>query len=149
MSVAAEEVAEVLGGQQVLGRRIRHGRDLEELIREGVPKPALERLVALLAAPYGGAGRDLRAGLRNRIVSRATYQRVERFNLQVSETTERLARLYALAATAFADGGAAARFMLTPHPELGDRAPFDVALTEVGGREVEEVIERGLHGLPA
>ena len=82
-------------------------------------------------------------------MSRATYRRVQRFNLQVSETTERLARLYALAATAFADDGAAARFMLTPHPELDDRAPFDVALTEVGGREVEEVIERGLHGLPA
>ena len=150
MSVEASDIAAVLGGQRVLGRRIRHGRDLEELIREGVPKPALERLVALLAEPnYGGDGRDLKAGLRNRIVSRATYQRAERFNLQVSETTERLARLYALAATAFADGGAAARFMLAPHPELGDRAPFDVALTEVGGREVEEVIERGLHGLPA
>ena len=67
----------------------------------------------------------------------------------MSETTERLARLYALAATAFADCGATARFMLTPHPELDDRAPFDVALTEVGGRAVEEVIERGLHGLPA
>ncbi|MCY4481838.1 MAG: DUF2384 domain-containing protein [Spirochaetaceae bacterium] len=150
MSVTAADIAEVLGGQRVLGRRIRHGHDLEELIREGVPKPALERLVALLAEPtHGGDGRDLKAGLRNRIVSRATYQRAKRFNLQVSETTERLARLYALAASAFADGGAAARFMLTPHPELGDRAPFDVALTEVGGREVEEVIERGLHGLPA
>ena len=150
MSVAAADIAEVLGGQRVLGRRIRHGRDLEELVREGVPKPALERLVALLAEPgIGGDGRDLRAGLRNRIVSRATYQRAQRFNLQVSETTERLARLYALAASAFADGAAVARFMLTPHPELGDRTPFDVALTEVGGREVEEVIERGLHGLPA
>ena len=114
MSVTATEVAAILGGRRVLGRSIRHLRDLEDLIREGVPKPALERLVALLAAPYGGDGRDLRPGLRNRIVSRATYQRVERLNLQVSETTERLARLYALAATAFADGGAAARFMLDP-----------------------------------
>ena len=149
MSVAATEVAEVLGGQRVLGRRIEHGRDLEELIRAGVPKLALQRLVDLLVTHDGGDGRALRAALRNRIVSRATYQRVERFNLQVSETTERLARLYALAATAFADCGATARFMLTPHPELDDRAPFDVALTEVGGRAVEEVIERGLHGLPA
>ena len=64
MSVTAAEVAEILGGQRVLGRRIRHGpNDLEELIRQGVPKPALERLVALLAAPYGGDGGDLRASL--------------------------------------------------------------------------------------
>jgi hypothetical protein len=35
-----------------------------------------------------------------------------------------------------------ARFQST-----SDRAPFDVALTEAGGREVEDFIERDLHGL--
>ena len=134
---------------RILGRRVQDGRDLDALVREGVPKPALERLVSLLAEPMSGDGKDLRVRLRNKIVPRATYQRVERFNLQVSETTERLARLYALASHAFSDPSAAARFMMTPHPELSGRTPFDVALTEVGGREVEEVIERGLHGLPA
>ena len=39
---------------------------------------------------------DLTAQLRNKIVPRATYQRAKRLNLQVSETTEHLARLYAL-----------------------------------------------------
>ena len=149
MSIAAAEVAEVLGGPQILGREVRNARDLDALIREGVPKPALERLVWLFAEPFANSGENLRVALRNKIVPRATYQRVERFNLQVSETTERLARLYALASTAFADPHRTARFMMSPHPELGGRAPFDVALTEVGGREVEEVIERGLHGLPA
>jgi uncharacterized protein (DUF2384 family) len=38
---------------------------------------------------------------------------------------------------------------MTPHPELENRPPFDVALTETGGRLVEEVIEQALHGLPA
>ena len=149
MGIPAVEVATVLGGRRILGRRVQDGRDLEALVREGVPKPALERLVSLLAEPMGGDGTDLRVRLRNKIVPRATYQRVERFNLQVSETTERLARLYALACHAFADPRAVARFMMSPHPELAGRVPFDVALTEVGGREVEEVIERGLHGLPA
>ena len=139
----------MLGGRRILGRRVQDGRDLDALVREGVPKPALERLVSLLAEPMSGDGKDLRVRLRNKIVPRATYQRVERFNLQVSETTERLARLYALASHAFSDPSAAARFMMTPHPVLSGRTPFDVALTEVGGREVEEVIERGLHGLPA
>jgi len=87
--------------------------------------------------------------LRNKIVPRATYQRVDRFNRQVGETTERLARLYALALSVFEDRDAATQFMMNPHPELDARTPFDVALTEIGGREVEEIIERGLHGLPA
>ena len=80
---------------------------------------------------------------------RATYNRVDRFNLQASETTERMARLYAMALSVFEDPAAAIRFLANPHPELDERAPFEVALTEIGGREVEEVIERGLHGLPA
>jgi uncharacterized protein (DUF2384 family) len=92
---------------------------------------------------------DATVRLRNKIVPRATDQRVARRNLQVSETTERLARLYALALAVFEDRDATARVLMTEQPELEGRAPFDVALTEIGGREVEEIIARGLHGLPA
>ena len=87
--------------------------------------------------------------MRYQIVARATYQRVDRFNLQTSETIERIARIYAMALDAFIDPAAATRFMTKPHPELEQRSPFETGLTELGGRAVEEVIERGLHGLPA
>jgi len=147
MSVSASEIAKVLGGRRVLGRTVRNMRELEAIVREGMPKSALDRLIVFLTPP--NRGKDLSVQLRNKIVPRATYQRVDRFNLQVGETTERLARLYALALSVFEDREPATRFLMSPHPELGDRRPFDVALTEIGGREVEEVIERGLHGLPA
>ncbi len=147
MSVSAKTIADVLGGRRVLGRNVRNMRELDGLVRDGIPKGALDTFIAILAAPHHGA--DLSVRLRNKIVPRATYQRVDRFNLQVGETTERLARLYALALSVFENSDAATRFLMTPHPELEERAPFDVALTEIGGREVEEVIERGLHGLPA
>ncbi len=146
MSISAERIADVLGGQRVLGRRVRSMRELDDIVREGMPKSALDTFIAALSATQYG---DLAIQLRNKIVPRATYQRVDRFNLQVSETTERLARLYALALSVFSDQAAATRFMMNAHPELDDRAPFDAALTEIGGREVEEIIERGLHGLPA
>lgn len=147
MSVTADEIAEVLGGPRTLGHRVRSMRELEAVVRDGIPKVALDAFIRALAATHREP--DLTVTLRNKIVPRATYHRVRRFNLQVSETTERLARLYALALSVFEDREAATRFLMTPHPELDDRAPFDVALTEIGGREVEEVIERGLHGLPA
>ena len=83
MGIPAAEVATVLGGRRILGRRVEDGRDLDALIREGVPKPALERLVSLLAEPRNGDGQDLRVRLHNKIVPRATYQRAERFNLRV------------------------------------------------------------------
>lgn len=147
MSVSTEQIVAVLGGRRGLGRSVRTMRDLDSVVREGMPKTALDRLLAALV--MGQTGADLTVRLRNKIVPRATYQRVDRFNLQVGETTERLARLYALALSAFGNPAAATRFLLTPHPELGNRAPFDAALTEIGGREVEMIVERGLHGLPA
>lgn len=146
MSIAAEQIANVLGGRRVLGRRVKSMRELDDIVREGMPKTALDTFInALGAVKYG----EYAIQLRNKIVPRATYNRVDRFNLQASETTERMARLFAMALSVFDDTEAAARFMANPHPELDDRAPFEAALTEIGGREVEEVIERGLHGLPA
>lgn len=147
MSVTAEKIAEALGSRRVLGRTIHDMRDLDAAVRAGLPKPALDFLLSRLSPSV--EGRDLSAELRYKIVPRATYQRARRLNVQVSETTERLARLYAMASSVFDDAEAVRRFLMTPHPELGDRTPFDVALTEIGGRAVEEVIERGLHGLPA
>ena len=147
MSVPAEKIAEALGGLPVLGQPVRSLRDLEDLVHSGIPKSALDAVIVALIAPRQGL--ITKASLRGKVVPRATYHRAERLNLQASETTERLARLYALALSAFEDGDAAARFFTTPHNELERRTPFDVALTEIGGREVEEVIERGLHGLPA
>ena len=61
---------------------------------------------------------------------------------------ERLARIYAMARALWLDDRAAQRFLLSPHPELRDKTPLDAALTEIGGRQVEEIIERGMHGLP-
>ena len=131
----------------MLGQPVCSLRDLDDIVRRGMPKSALDAVIEHLATPHKREG--TKARLRNSVVPRATYQRMQRLNLQASETTERLARLYALALSAFEDRHAAARFMTTPHDELEGRTPFNVALTEIGGREVEEVIERGLHGLPA
>jgi len=121
-------------------------RELEAVVADGLSKSALDTL----ASGFGDHSPERSANdVRYRIVPRATYQRVDRFNLQASETIERIARLYAMALDAFVDSSAAVRFMMMAHPELDDRSPFETALTELGGRAVEEVIERGLHGLPA
>jgi putative toxin-antitoxin system antitoxin component (TIGR02293 family) len=46
------------------------------------------------------------------------------------------------------DEAGARRFLNTPHPELDGRTPLEVAVTEAGAARVEELIERGRHGLP-
>jgi putative toxin-antitoxin system antitoxin component (TIGR02293 family) len=106
------------------------------------PRSALDHVLAV-AAPESE-----RARLRNRVVPRASYQRSRRLSPAHSATTERLARVTALALWVWEDSHKAQEFLWRPHPELGGRRPIQAALSELGAREVEEVIERGVHGLP-
>lgn len=146
MSIFAQNIAAVLGGRKSLGKRVSTMRELELVVAGGLTKKALDTLLSELGAHHTECSSN---DMRYQIVPRATYKRVDRFNLQTSETIERIARLYTMALEAFAEPSTATRFMMKKHPELDDRSPFETALTELGGRAVEEVIQRGLHGLPA
>jgi putative toxin-antitoxin system antitoxin component (TIGR02293 family) len=84
-----------------------------------------------------------------RVVPAATYKRRHRLKLVESEKTERLARVIALAEMLWDDEAEARRFLSTPHPELNGRKPIEAALTELGARQVEDIVNRALYGLPA
>jgi putative toxin-antitoxin system antitoxin component (TIGR02293 family) len=77
-----------------------------------------------------------------------SYQRGARPDAAHRRKTERLARLFVMAESIWGDEGEARRFMNTPHAELDGRTPVQLATPELGARHVEEVIERGRHGLP-
>jgi putative toxin-antitoxin system antitoxin component (TIGR02293 family) len=140
--VAASRIADVMGGRRVLHRRVATLADLDELVAQGVPREALDALVARIASPQE------RTSLKYRIVPKATYQRHDHLNPSHSQRAERLARVFAMASAAWQDEAEARRFMTTPHPEIGGSTPLETAMTEIGARQVEAVIERGLHGLP-
>jgi putative toxin-antitoxin system antitoxin component (TIGR02293 family) len=144
--IPAKQVAEVLGGQPVLGQPVESLMDLDEVVAHGIPRAALDALIARLSERTDEV---TAISLRHRIIPRATYQRSKRLNQQYSETAERIARVYAIVLDLWQDEDTARAFLLTPHPELRGRTPLDAALTEIGGRQVEEIIERGVHGLPA
>jgi len=144
--VQAQAIAEVLGGPDAIGHPIENLMDLDEAVAEGIPRDAFDALIDKLSAR---SDEVTRVSLRYRIIPRATYQRSRRLNQQYSETAERLARVYAMARALWQDDQAARSFLFAPHPELRGKTPLEAALTEIGGRQVEEVIERGMHGLPA
>jgi uncharacterized protein (DUF2384 family) len=48
----------------------------------------------------------------------------------------------------FGDDDDARAFLQRPHPELQGRRPVDAALTELGGRMVESVLDAMFFGLP-
>jgi putative toxin-antitoxin system antitoxin component (TIGR02293 family) len=139
--IQPREIAKLLGGEKIVGR-VTSASDLEAVVSAGLKRQALDNVVEYFAAL------EERPKLRNRIVPRASYQSRARLNPMYSATTERLARIAALARWVWGDDGKARAFLRAPHPELGGRSPLDAAMIELGARRVEEVIDRGLHGLP-
>jgi hypothetical protein len=60
----------------------------------------------------------------------------------------RVVTLYAMLQHVLKSSEDAVRFLISRHPELNTMTPLEAALTTNGGKNVIEVISRGLHGLP-
>ncbi len=141
--IAVERVAAVLGGRAVLKRPVRTWGDLEQAVRDGLPKRALQ-VVASRALPEGAAA----SSLVYRVVPIATFKRRTRLTPEESARTERLARVVALSESIWNDDEESRAFLNRPHPLLDDRTPVEVASTELGARRVEQVLHDVEHGLP-
>ncbi len=139
MAVPAERVARILG----LKPAVRSMADIADAVESGLPRQSLERVVE--RAGFQGPAR---LKLMHRVVPAATFKRRHRLKLVESEKTERLARVIALAELLWDDADEAKRFLTTPHAELGRKRPIEAGLTELGARQVEDIVMRALHGLP-
>jgi putative toxin-antitoxin system antitoxin component (TIGR02293 family) len=117
-----------------------HGR-----VEEGFSFQALERLRRALGLPMS------RFAALIRIPPRTLARRKESKRLQPDESDRllRLSRIVGLALQLFEGGLEEARgWLLTPHPALGDEVPLHYATSEVGAREVENLIGRLEYGIP-
>ncbi len=142
--IPSRRIVEVMGGAAVLGPGARSIAELERKVAEGLPKGALRHVVDRLYPERGEATRAL-----YRVVPEATYKRRTRLSPEESSRTERLARVTASAEHVWDDRGEAREWLMRPHPELGGRAPVELARTELGARRVEELLDRLFYGLPA
>jgi putative toxin-antitoxin system antitoxin component (TIGR02293 family) len=141
--LSVERVANVLGGRSVLKRPVKSWSDLEQAVRDGLPKRSLQ-VVASRALPTG----EPVSTLVYRVVPVATFKRRTRLTAEESARTERLARVVALTEALWNDDEETRAFLNRTHPLLGDRTPLDVASTELGARRVEQLLHSAEHGLP-
>jgi putative toxin-antitoxin system antitoxin component (TIGR02293 family) len=141
--LAVERVAEVLGGKAVLKRPVRTWGELEQMVRDGLPKRSLQ-LVASRALPDG----EPASSLVYRVVPVATFKRRVRLTPEESARTERLARVVALSESIWNDDEETRAFLNRPHPLLDNRPPIEVASTELGARRVEQLLHSAEQGLP-
>jgi putative toxin-antitoxin system antitoxin component (TIGR02293 family) len=142
--MALEAVLEALGGEDVFGGPVRSPLELEARVRDGLPKQALSSLASHLASAPAERLKVLYA-----IVPRATWNR-RRTHLSTaeSEVVERLGRLWAQALRVWESEPDARAFLTTPHTLLAGRTPLDMAHTELGGRQVERILNGLEYGLP-
>jgi putative toxin-antitoxin system antitoxin component (TIGR02293 family) len=139
MAMPAERIEEILG----LKPTARGMAGLAAAVERGLPRSALMRVVA-----RAGVTGKARLELLHGVVPSATFKRRTRLKLHESEKTERLARVIALSEMLWDDAEAAQKFLNAPHPELQNRTPLEAAATELGARQVEDVVMRALYGLP-
>jgi len=142
--IRPESIVDVMGGAAILGRRIRSIGDLERTVSRGLPKRALRLAAERVTSSAGDARRVM-----FRIVPEATFKRRDRLSAAESERTERLARVIAAAEYAWNDRGDARAWLTKAHPELGGRTPLELAMTELGARRVEDLLDRFFYGIPA
>lgn len=110
-----------------------------------MPLRALERLGKLLALESSNEIASLLL-----IPPRTFYYRKKAKRLTPGESDRllRTARIFGLAVDLFdGDRDAARQWLQTPKRALGDATPLGYAATEVGAREVEDLIGRAEHGV--
>ncbi|MGH6897074.1 MAG: antitoxin Xre/MbcA/ParS toxin-binding domain-containing protein [Geminicoccaceae bacterium] len=142
-----QAVVEVMGGSAAVHAPVRGLTDLRAEIKNGLRLEALHNTVARVFRDPAERRRFL-----YRVVPEGTYKRRAKAGQLTPAESERVARLasvIALTEDVWGDPDDARQFLLTPHPELEDRPPLEVAVEEFGARHVEEILEGIRHGLPA
>lgn len=127
-----------LGGESTVGRSIRTGEDMSAAIRQGFRHSVIDALVE-------GSGLTLQEvatslDLSTRSLQRRKHQgRLARYE---SDRIYRLARLVALAEHFLGSRDTAIEWMKRPNLVLGGAAPLELLDTELGARQVENILGR-------
>ena len=138
-----EKIAELMGGPAILGKKIRSLSDLERSVSGGLPKSSLRHVVDRIYSEKGEARRALYL-----VVPEATFKRRTKLSAEESGKTERLARVIALAEHVWDDREEAREWLTKPHMELDGKTPMAAAMTELGARQGEELLNKLFFGLP-
>ncbi len=144
MTSTAAAIAEILGGRKVLGKAVNKPDDLAELVRKGLPANSVRVLAARLEVANAVLSEKL--GIAQRTLTRRLSQR-SRLTPAESDRTVRLARVYASAVEMIGDEEKAVEWLRTPNRALGGERPLDQLDTDIGAREVDDILGRIAYGV--
>src|SRR6266567_6103187 len=131
-----------LGGRQTFGRTLASENDMREAIRKGFPPAVVEELMRA----SGLTLKELADALDLSARSLQRRRRTGRLARYESDRLYRLARIVALANEFLGDHVRALRWLKHPNRALGGIAPVTAIDTELGARQVENVLGRIAYG---
>lgn len=139
------QVEEILGGEKVLGQKIRSINDLVELGRRGIRKSALRHLAASMSLTWRDMAKLL--PITERTLQR--YQTQKLLSQVVSEQALQLAEVVATGIDVFEDRDNFLAWLSLQSAALGDRKPMDLLNSRFGMELVIDELGRIAHGMPA
>ncbi len=142
MATRLHTVIEELGGKQALGRDLATSHDVRKAIREGFPAAVIEELMRASGLTLNELATALDLSPR----SLQRRRRTGRLAAYESDRLYRLARIVALANDYLGDHDRAIRWLKRPNRALGGIAPVAALDTELGAREVENILGRIAYG---
>lgn len=139
----------LLGGRRTLRRPVRNRLEAHDLLREGLPGHALERLVnevAILRASHH-EGMEKAVGISLRTYQRRRDAPDRPLSPEQSGRTWKFAEILARAIELFGSQAEAEAWLERPAMALDGRRPLDLLSTPAGVRTVEDHLTRIEHGV--
>lgn len=137
-----QAVVAELGGKRTLGRTFSSHGDLGEAIREGFPPGVVEKLMQA----SGLTLKELADALDLSPRSLQRRRRTGRLARYESDRLYRLARIVAIANDYLGSHERVLRWLKRPNRALGGLAPVAAIDTELGARQVENILGRIAYG---
>jgi len=135
-------VIEELGGKETLGRVPASEHDMREAIREGFPPAVVEKLMRAAGLTL----KELASALDLSPRSLQRRRRSGRLARYESDRLYRLARIVALVDQFTGAHEKAIRWLKRPNHTLGGISPLGALDTELGARQVENILGRIAYG---
>jgi putative toxin-antitoxin system antitoxin component (TIGR02293 family) len=142
MPVTAE-IVEALGGPEAGSRRVDSPEDLKEWIREGLPFASLEKVMER----FGLNREEISSALDLPPRTLARRKQERRLHRDESDRLFRLVRIAAQASEVLGGEEKASSWLHRPNRALGGKPPLELLDTDLGSRQVEEVLGRIEHGV--
>jgi putative toxin-antitoxin system antitoxin component (TIGR02293 family) len=138
LMVKISDIADVLGGERAVGKKVTSQRDLITAVRNGLHFCAVDAVIEELDVPRNAMLPALR--IAKRTLERRKH--TARLSPEESERLYRVAKILASAESVLGSKNKARHWLSNPNRALGGIAPLHLLDTEAGADEVMNVLGR-------